>query len=214
VDQSGNVALTHGELPCPACGYQRRGLALDIACPECGARGFEGELIVSGLPGLERESHLGGCVYQIGHLLFMASLAGLPLILGKTAARNSPWNTILTVGGTVIGGIALAVFISGVLRRRRERRANLSLERVVIEFRSEVVVVRDRTDERTVPLRAIKAITVQIDSPTKKTRVWISAPSAQLPSRGSAPTIVLVGDLPSQRIVKADMERRVRERPP
>lgn len=102
------------------------------------------------------------------------------------------------------------IFVVGVIRRRLERSANLSLERVSIEFRASSIVVRQRSDERAIPLTSIRSIDTQLDSPTKKTRVWIAARNGFLPTRGSDPTIVLVGDLDSQRLVKAEMERRLR----
>jgi len=82
VEPAENTPLTHGELPCPNCGYQRRGLEFERPCPECGARGFDGDLIVSGLPGVEPESRRSGSIYRFADALFMLSLFGAPKIFG------------------------------------------------------------------------------------------------------------------------------------
>lgn len=207
VAQSRDLPLIHGELPCPACGYLRRGLALDRPCSECGARGFDGELIVSGLPGVEPETRRSGSILSILQLIVAFGLF-LPMLFGASLAE--PWRRGLTNVALAVLALAGVYFVVGVMRRRLERSANLSLGRVSIEFRASSIVVRQRSDEWAIPLTSIRSIDTQLDSPTKKTRVWIAARDGFLPTRGSDPTIVLVGDLDSQRLVKAEMERRVR----
>jgi hypothetical protein len=207
-----NTPLTHGELPCPNCGYQRRGLELERPCPECGARGFDGELIVSGLPGVEPESKRSRSLYRIAGYLFVIASAVLPLVLGRgTSAYKSSKNAAVAVALALFGA-ALLVYVSGRIRRRRDRAANLSLERIVMEFRREVVVIRDHADERRVPLRSIRAIRIEVDNPTAKTRVWISTSRDSPYARSPSPAIVLAGGTESQRAATAEMERRVDER--
>ena len=204
-----HTPLTHGELPCPNCGYQRRGLEFERPCPECGARGFDGDLIVSGLPGVEPESRRSGMLFQIAGYLSMIAFMGLPLVFGN--GMNAYKNPAVVVTLALFGA-ALLVSLSGQIRRRRDRAANLSLERIVMEFRYEIVVIRDNADERRVPLRSIRAIRVEVDNPAAKTRVWISTSGDSPYARSPSPTIVLAGDIDSQRVATAEMERRVDDR--
>ena len=46
---SAHQCESHGELPCPDCGYLRRGVHHRDKCPECGARGFDGDFVFSGI---------------------------------------------------------------------------------------------------------------------------------------------------------------------
>ena len=46
---SAHQCESHGELPCPDCGYLRRGVHHRDKCPECGARGFDGDFVLSGI---------------------------------------------------------------------------------------------------------------------------------------------------------------------
>ena len=206
VDQSGNVALTHGELPCPACGYQRRGLALDIACPECGARGFEGELIVSGLPGVERESRRSGSIFSLIGLLIPV-MVFLPDLLGRQLSK--PWRKAGSAIGLTVAAIALAIYAIGYLRRRRERAANLSPERFTLELRPDVLVVREREVDLEVPYGSILMFDTQVDLPKRRILVWLVIRGRKLQANSSSPTMVMVGDLDNQRAIASEMKARI-----
>jgi hypothetical protein len=206
MDESGNVALTHGELPCPSCGYQRKGLAPDLACPECGARGFDGELIVSGLPGLEPESRRSRSLYQIANNIAIIALFSIPL------CGPRPEGCMRTAGLAVAGtlaAIALGFYIAGVLRRRRERATNLSLERVAFEFRPDVVVVRQRGIDREVPYRSIVRFHTKEDLPKRRTRVWLVTRERLAPAASEEPLMMIVGTLEDQRAIATWMHARI-----
>ena len=211
VDQSGNVALTHGELPCPSCGYQRKGLALDHACPECGARGFDGELIVSGLSWVEPESRRSRSLYQIAN-----AIVGIVLILIPSCGPR-PDGRVRTAGLAVAGtlaAIALGFYIAGVLRRRRERATNLSLERVALEFRPDVVVVRQRELDREVPYRSIVRFDTKEDLPKRRTRVWLVTRDRLMHAATDEPIMVIVGTLEEQRATATEMHARISSKRP
>ena len=202
-----NTPLTHGELPCPNCGYQRRGLELERPCPECGARGFDGEVIVSGLPGVEPESKRSGALFRFAHTLLMLSLFGAPVIFGRRA--SGPWSDIGMGVAFTLAGVALGYFAFGFFRRRRERVANLSLERYTLEFRRDVLVVRQKGIDRVVPYELITKFDTQVDLPQRRTRVWLLTQDKSLQSHMSRATMVLVGDLGKQRLVAAEMKARI-----
>jgi hypothetical protein len=207
VEPAEHTPLTHGELPCPNCGYQRRGLEFERPCPECGARGFDGDLIVSGLPGVEPESRRSGSVYRFADALFMLSLFGAPMIFGRKA--TDPWSDIGMGVALTLAGVALGYFAIGFFRRRRERAANLSPERYTLEFRRNVLVVRQQDIDRMVPYESITRFDTQVDLPQRRTRVWLCTQDKALWSDGSQATMVLVGDLGNQRFIAAEMKARI-----
>jgi hypothetical protein len=208
VDDSRPISpLTHGELPCPNCGYQRRGLPLERDCPECGARGFDGSLVVSGLPGVSPETRTSERIYKIGHLLLMI---GLFVPAAFRGAVDNAWRGGLTTVAFCFIGAAAAFYIRGFLRRRQDRASNVSLERVTLEFRSTAVIVRIRAAEHIVPLDAVRELRADIDRPGQRTRVWLVTRGINLPSHGFSPLLIMTGDLANQRVAKAQMEQRVR----
>ena len=201
-----NTPLSHGELPCPNCGYQRRGLELEHPCPECGARGFDGELIVSGLPGVEPESKRSRSLYQIANAIVVIVLILIP------SCGPRPDGRVRTAGLAVAGtlaAIALGFYIAGVLRRRRERATNLSLERVALEFRPDVVVVRQRELDREVPYRSIVRFDTKEDLPKRRTRVWLVTRDRLMHAATDEPIMMIVGTLADQRAIATELHARI-----
>lgn len=131
------VRHSHGELACPACGYLRRGVGTTDNCPECGARGFVGEIIVGGLPTtvapvaqLRRRVRIALIAVPVVVLILIQLV---PSLKGARGSGGS-WLLYTVLGWAVIG---FAVVLVPRLRPlfRRWSTAELSPERVVWEIR-------------------------------------------------------------------------------
>ena len=204
--------LTHGELPCPACGYQRRGLAHEKACPECGARGFAGEIVLSGLPTMSEESRLGQRTMSLSHLV-----VGLGMLMCTVAAF---------FGGTVGAGplsfqtefarvrfmivlMVFALFIIAWLRRRKAKQDGLSLERCVWEFDRDGVVVREQSHEARVPTSEITEVHSSIDFVKRRTHLTLVTSGQSLGGAG-LPSLIIGGTLNEQRAIAAAIKAHVK----
>ena len=198
--------LTHGELPCPACGYQRRGIPHDTACPECGARGFAGDLVVSGTPTETPEAKLGNRMYS----LFLLGVAAQALLLAIWWGTK-PWSfdRMFTRVRAILMIALLALFIVGWMRRRRHKGSGLSLERCVWEFAADAVIVREVASEFHIPLRDVREISAQIDFVKRRTRVTLVTSGESLGSAG-LPALFLHGSLDEQRAIVTEMKQRTK----
>lgn len=198
---------THGDLPCPACGHLRRGLDHAKACPECGARGFHGDLVVSGEPEVHKESRRAGRVAHVAR-----STASVLLVLsapGWIVTRGSVWSDWSSIGVIVLFGIALAIWIHGRIRRRNEVAAGGTLERVVWDFEADGVRVREFSAERFVPYGDIKkAWSLTNFVVSRKTRVQLEIRGESLRADGM-PTIMLCGSSAVQRTAVDAIKQRV-----
>ena len=198
---------THGDLPCPACGYLRRGIEHAKACPECGARGFHGDLVVSGEPEVHKESRRAGRVADVAR--YAAGLLMLATTFGFFAQRNSPARNAISIGSMVLFGVALAIWISGRVRRRREVAAGGTLERVVWDFEADGVRVREFDAERIVPYRDIKKVWPVPNFVTSgRTRVQLETRGESMRA-GRLPTIMLCGSSAAQRSAVSEIKQRV-----
>lgn len=198
---------THGDLPCPACGYLRRGLDHAKACPECGARGFHGDLVVSGEPEVHKESRRAGRVADVAR-----NTASVLVVLstpGWIVTRGSVWSDWSSIGVIVLFGIALAIWIHGRIRRRNEVAAGGTLERVVWDFEADGVRVREFDAERIVPYRDIKQIWPVPNFVTSgRTRVQLET-RGESTRAGGMPTIMLCGSSAAQRSAASEIKQRV-----
>lgn len=196
---------THGDLPCPACGYLRRGVEHAKACPECGARGFHGDLVVSGEPEVHRESRRAGCAFSVAQNLGMLGLCGASLILG----RNNGWEDAIGIATITIFAAALAIWIHGRIRRRNEVAAGGTLERVVWDFEADGVRVREFDAERVVPYRDIEKVWPAPNFVLSgRTRVQLETRGESMRA-GRLPTIMLCGSSAVQRTAVDAIKRRV-----
>jgi hypothetical protein len=97
-------------------GYLRRGIEHAKVCPECGARGFHGDLVVRGEPEAHRESRGAGCVAHVARsttsVLFVLSATGW------IVTRVSVWSDWSSIGVIAHFGIALAIWIRNRIRRQ------------------------------------------------------------------------------------------------
>ncbi len=198
--------VTHGELPCPACGYQRRGLAHSLACPECGARGIAGEVVVSGTPTETPEAKLGDRIWRLFHLVLGAQALLLVIWWGAT-----PWSSdrMFTRVRAILLIAVLALLLAGWMRRRRQKRSGLSLERCVWEFGDDAVTVREDAKESRIPYDDIAEVSVQIDFVKRQTRVTLVTRGQSLGSVG-LPALILHGSFDLQRAIVTEMRQRTK----
>jgi hypothetical protein len=196
---------THGDLPCPACGYLRRGLDHAKACPECGARGFHGDLVVSGEPEVHKESRRAGCVARTAvNISFWSTLAGWLF------TRNSDWSEVLSISALVLLVVALGFWIHGWIRRRNELSAGGTFERIVWEFDADGIRVRECDAEYVVPYaRIVKLWPVPGFMASRRTRVQLEIRRGML-EKGGFPTIMLCGSAQAQRETVTAMKERIK----
>ena len=195
---------THGELPGPACGYQRRGLAHENACPECGARGLSGDLVVSGMPTETPEAKLAERVHSLSHLV-----PAVLILIFAIAWGVSPFglDRMFTRVRALLMLAAIAIMVYAWIRRRRRNTTGLSLERCVWEFEPDAVVVREYAKETRIPLHDITEVSAQIDFVKRRTRVTLVTSGASLGSAG-LPELFLHGSLNEQRECVTAMKER------
>lgn len=197
----------HGQLPCPDCGYQRRGLPHEQACPECGARGFHGDFTVSGEPEMHDESRRAGGVAAVARILLFSSAYLCSWLLG----RNSELGKWISIAALTLFAVALAVYLLGRARRRRDAAAGISLERVAWDFTPDGIVLRRNGSERIVAYGDIDRCWSSINFVSRRTKVQLFSPRAE-PSIGSAlDTMWLDGALSDQRLAVAEIKRRIAE---
>lgn len=74
---------------CPACGYQRTGIASDARCPECGAEGLDGCLVILGSQRTQRSLVLA-LIVLFGGLTLGVALQTLWRLTAGSASAGSP----------------------------------------------------------------------------------------------------------------------------
>ena len=104
---------------CPACGYLRTGIAPDAKCPECGADGLDGWLVVVGQPRISSDGFIR--TLAIGALCFgiAAFLAALMPRRGSDALV--PFAVIMLLVSMLLVSMIL---IGARFARRRLRFSN------------------------------------------------------------------------------------------
>ncbi len=137
---------SHGELPCPDCGYLRRGVNHRDRCPECGARGFAGDFVLSGmgtlLTGVNR-----AFVRRFVLITFVVfALLLVPLLLSFASPTIARWrDTIAPFYMPVLTLSFIAcVGSSSVLIKSWGARDDISNESTAWEITPAGVTIRER----------------------------------------------------------------------
>lgn len=87
---------------CPACGYLRAGIATDARCPECGADGLDGCLVIMGTRRTAHSTALGALIIAVG--------ATLAVLMHLSAHRAGPASVaalalLLVADGTLVAAL-------------------------------------------------------------------------------------------------------------
>ena len=197
---------TYGELPCPKCAYTRGGLEHTRSCPECGAPGFRGDLIVSGQPETHAESRWAGRVFTIAYTLSVP----VGMVLTWWLGRNHAWEEPIAIATLAVFGVGIAIWLSGRYRRKSATRQGLSLEQIVWDFEQDGVRVREFDAERFIPYADVVKVWSQLNFAfSRKARVTLELRSKSLHAGQSNPTIMIAGTFRTQRTVAEAIKARV-----
>ena len=197
---------TYGELPCPKCAYTRGGLEHTRPCPECGAAGFRGDLIVSGQPETHAESRWAGRVFTIAYTLSVPVGFGLTWWLG----RNHAWEEPIAIATLAAFGVGIAIWLSGRLRRKSATRQCVSLEQIVWDFEQDGVRVREFDAERFIPYADVMKVWSQLNFAfSRKARITLELRSKSLHAGQTNPTIMIAGTFGEQRAAAEAIKARV-----
>lgn len=197
---------TYGELPCPKCAYTRGGLEHTRPCPECGAPGFRGDLIVSGQPETHAESRWAGRVFTIAYTLSVPVGFGLTWWLG----RNHAWEEPIAIATLAVFGVGIAIWLSGRHRRKSATRQGVSLEQIVWDFEQDGVRVREFDAERFIPYADVVKVWSQLNFAfSRKARITLELRSKSLHAGQTNPTIMIAGTFGEQRAAAEAIKARV-----
>jgi len=203
--------LTHGELPCPACSYQRKGTSHASVCPECGARGFAGDIVISGLPSMSEESRLGRQALSLSHAILglgMLFCAVATFVWGAVGLSATTFQQRFVPVRFVVVLLFFALLLIAWLRRRKAKHDGLSLERCVWEFDQDGVIVRERAHEARVPMSEITQVHSAIDFVKRRTHLTLVTSGQALGTVG-LPSLIITGTLDEQRAIAAAIKAHV-----
>ena len=197
---------TYGELPCPKCAYTRSGLEHPRPCPECGAPGFRGDLVVSGQPETHAESRWAGRFFTVAHQLLAPVGFGLMWLLG----RNHPWEGPIAIAGIALFVVGIALWLYGRHRRRSAARQGTSLEQIAWDFEPEGVRVREFGTERLIPYADIVKVWSALQfALSRKARIVLELRGESRRAGQPDPKIMVSGTFSGQRIVADAIKARV-----
>jgi len=160
-------------------------------------------MIISGTPVNSAESKLADRLYNLTCLVIAINI--LLLTLWGTGRRSfePAFTRIRAICFIAMG----ALFLAGWLRRRRQKRSGLSLERFVWEFGTDAVEVREQAREARIPYSDLREVSSQIDFVKRRTRVTLVTSGESLGSVG-LPELFLHGSLDEQRAIAAEIRQR------
>ncbi len=197
---------TYGELPCPKCAYTRGGLEHTRPCPECGAPGFRGDLIVSGQPETHAESRWTGWFFSGAFQLAVPIGFGLTWWLGQ----NHPWEGPIALVGIALFVVGIGVWLYGRHRRKTATRQGVSLEQVAWDFGQDGVRVLEFDAERFIPYADVVKIWSQLNFAfSRKARITLELRGESLRAGQSNPTIMISGTFGEQRAAAEAIKARV-----
>lgn len=87
---------------CPACGYSRATLAMDALCPECGAQGFEGAIVLAG------GARNLGVLSKAALLVWTVVPIGLAVVSMRGGFRM---DELVCVGFAALPGVAIGIHL-------------------------------------------------------------------------------------------------------
>ena len=199
---------TYGELPCPKCAYARSGLEHTRPCPECGAPGFRGDLVVSGHPETHRESRWAGWFFSGAFQLAVPIGFGLTWWLG----RNHAWEEPIAMLGIALFLVGIAIWLYGRHRRKSATRQGVSLEQIAWDFEPDGVRVREFDAERFIPYADVVKVWSQLNFAfSRKARITLELRSESLRGGHAYPTIMISGTFGEQRAAAEAIKQRIAE---
>jgi hypothetical protein len=138
------------ETICPACGYLRIGIEQDARCPECGAVGFSGALIIEGVvvrPFGTRASFT----------LLLVALLGVPMVVSLAAVMRQAMLTLEVLLLLLVLAALLALVVWFVRSKRGEVVSPASSTGLwVVHPGGVVIIARGKT--RQIPVESIARI--------------------------------------------------------
>lgn len=202
---------------CPVCGYDRAGIASESPCPECGAEGFSGLLVVHGI------ARVGG---DIG-LIALLCLSTLMLLVYGTRAlmRIGNSTTITTSNGRllpnyvnpppdvgdwifiVVLAAVVAISLWNLVRRRRFGTGLLRTNPIVWTFHPRGIEIACNSSRRLIPRNAIKRIECR-DSLFGSTSQFVLVVKALSVPLGSTPVLYVDGPKETRRGVLRKMREQ------
>jgi len=137
---------SYGELPCPDCGYLRRGVNHRDKCPECGARGFDGDFVLSGMGTILTGVNRAAVRRFVLTTFIVFALLLVPLLLSFASPAIAKWrDTIAPFYMPVLTLSFIAcVGSSSLLIKSWRAREDLSAESTAWEVTPSGVTIRER----------------------------------------------------------------------
>ena len=119
---------------CPACGHSRIGIEHDARCPECGAVGFSGTLIIEGIVARPFGT-------QASFTLLLVALLGVPTIVSMIAVFRQGVFTADVGALLMITGTLWALVVWSFFSKRRREGPNTSSNGIWVVHPGGVVIV-------------------------------------------------------------------------